>query len=363
MRAAIGRAFKSAIIISALAALSGHAAARQAATTPATPAQPSPAASSPATTSAIEHPRGPGLDRPLAPLAHVEVRGKGPVPMILVPGIACDWTVWESFMQRNDARYRMYAVTLPGVGESDPPELREDESWDSMILTLNAERVLARLVSDLALDRPVIVGHGYGGQLAMRLALDYPTKFRAAVSIDGMTRMPGPDPRVRSSLESRKQTITQRILPNTLEVDDETFKSLQFKATLSLVTDDHRARDLALMFNRTDRGMITFYSCESALIDISDRMSGMKVPLLCVAPVSPDQPRWRSEAVWAATLAGSASTTLVYIEPSRSFVMDDQPDALDGFIDLFVRGENIPGSVRSADIRPVAPPVPIPTQP
>ena len=54
-------------------------------------------------------------------LAHVETRGEGDTHLLLVPGLLCDWTVWESFMERNAERYTMHAVTLPGFGGTEPP--------------------------------------------------------------------------------------------------------------------------------------------------------------------------------------------------------------------------------------------------
>ncbi|HWQ33597.1 MAG TPA: hypothetical protein VNQ79_12150 [Blastocatellia bacterium] len=52
---------------------------------------------------------------PLGELGHVEKRGRGPVPMILISDVRTDWTIWQSFMERNAERYTMYAVTLPGA--------------------------------------------------------------------------------------------------------------------------------------------------------------------------------------------------------------------------------------------------------
>ena len=59
-------------------------------------------------------------------LAHVERVGTGPVDLVLIPGLACDWRVWEDFLQRNARRYTMYAVTLPGFGGA-PAEFDPDE--------------------------------------------------------------------------------------------------------------------------------------------------------------------------------------------------------------------------------------------
>ena len=61
------------------------------------------------------------------PLGHVEQRGAGPTPVVLISGLACDWTVWEDFMDRNTERFTMYAVTLPGMAGTDAPPKPEAE--------------------------------------------------------------------------------------------------------------------------------------------------------------------------------------------------------------------------------------------
>src|SRR5262245_5316475 len=63
---------------------------------PAAPAATQPAASSPP------------APVPFQPIAHVEKRGDGPVAMVLIPGLSCDWTVFDAFMKRHEHDYTMY---------------------------------------------------------------------------------------------------------------------------------------------------------------------------------------------------------------------------------------------------------------
>ena len=37
----------------------------------------------------------------VTPLAHVEERGTGPITMILIPGLSCDWRIYDAFMRRG----------------------------------------------------------------------------------------------------------------------------------------------------------------------------------------------------------------------------------------------------------------------
>jgi hypothetical protein len=47
---------------------------------------------------------------PLGQLGQVEKRGRGPVPVILIADVRTDWTIYQSFIDRNAERYTMYAV-------------------------------------------------------------------------------------------------------------------------------------------------------------------------------------------------------------------------------------------------------------
>src|SRR5688500_10745852 len=90
---------------------------------------------------------------PFKALAHIEKRGSGAISMILIPGLSCDWPFSESFMQRNEDRYAMFAVTLPGFGGSEPPA-SPPQSAIGLWLD-NAAHAVWKLVQDNALDKPI----------------------------------------------------------------------------------------------------------------------------------------------------------------------------------------------------------------
>src|SRR3954469_18332926 len=129
------------------------------------------------------------------PVAHVEQRGNGPVVLIMIPGLSCDWHVYDTFMSRNASRYTMLAVTLPGFGGSSPPS---SSDWLD-----NAEQAIVQLVHERKLDKPIVVGHSLGGHLVTRLAIHHPEEFRGAISIDDLPLFPPPMPGQPDTAESR----------------------------------------------------------------------------------------------------------------------------------------------------------------
>jgi pimeloyl-ACP methyl ester carboxylesterase len=76
-----------------------------------------------------------------------------------------------------DAGFYVVAIDGPGFGNSPllPPERYRLESLVS---------ILYELVDQLELDRPVVMGHSWGGAVAVRYAAAYPEDVRAVVLLD-----------------------------------------------------------------------------------------------------------------------------------------------------------------------------------
>jgi pimeloyl-ACP methyl ester carboxylesterase len=92
----------------------------------------------------------------------VELAGSGP-DLLLVHGLSASRREWDAVAPELTGRFRLIMPDLAGRGESPAgPGLRfglEDET----------ERLTA-LFDELALDRPVVVGHSQGAALAVALA-------------------------------------------------------------------------------------------------------------------------------------------------------------------------------------------------
>lgn len=124
----------------------------------------------------------PALDRDGVALAYGEW-GAGAPALVLIHGIACNRGFWGPQVERFAAEHRVVAVDLRGHGDSDAPRQRytieglaDDVGW---------------VCEQLGLERPVIVGHSLGGDVALELAAARPELVRAAVMIDSVL-LPGP---------------------------------------------------------------------------------------------------------------------------------------------------------------------------
>ena len=116
---------------------------------------------------------------------HYVQEGQGP-DLVLIHGASGnvrDWTF--DFVRRVSDRYRVTVFDRPGLGYTDPdPTLTG--AFDERAEGPQAQAAFLAAAADrIGVTRPVVVGHSYGGAVAMAWALDHDPA--AAVVVSGAT--------------------------------------------------------------------------------------------------------------------------------------------------------------------------------
>ncbi|HPU12186.1 MAG TPA: alpha/beta fold hydrolase [Aeromicrobium sp.] len=102
------------------------------------------------------------------------VRGAGP-PLLLIHGLACDSTTWLPVMDQLAEHFTVIAPDLLGHGESDKPNA--DYSLGGFA---NGMRDLLTI---LGIDKVTVVGHSFGGGVAMQFAYQFPERTERVVLV------------------------------------------------------------------------------------------------------------------------------------------------------------------------------------
>ncbi|MEL6217251.1 MAG: alpha/beta hydrolase [Pseudomonadota bacterium] len=111
---------------------------------------------------------------------HYWEKGEGP-PVVLIHGASGnlrDWTF--DIAPRLAERHRVIVFDRPGFGYSDRPDIN---GWDPAVQA----RVLQRAAQEIGVEQPIVVGHSWGGAVAMAWALDYPRQTRGVVPVSAVT--------------------------------------------------------------------------------------------------------------------------------------------------------------------------------
>lgn len=112
---------------------------------------------------------------------HLQVfeQGSGPAVLLLHGnGASAEDFIGCGLMQQLAQRYRVVAIDRPGFGYSSRPR---DRRWTPQEQARLIERVCARL----GLQNPIVLGHSFGTQVALSLALETGMALRGLVLASG----------------------------------------------------------------------------------------------------------------------------------------------------------------------------------
>lgn len=100
-------------------------------------------------------------------------------PVVLVHGLASTCHIWDLVAPILSRHFRVLALDQRGHGESDRP----DGGYD--FATVAGD--LLAFVEATGMERPIIVGHSWGGSVALEFAVAYPGVARGLCLVDGGT--------------------------------------------------------------------------------------------------------------------------------------------------------------------------------
>ncbi len=290
----------------------------------------------------------PILERQVTPLAHIEKRGAGPIPVVLIPDMYFDWTVFETFMDRNSDRYTMYAVTLPGFGGSEPPPLTKDDHPGQQVLLRNAAAAIAQLIRDEGLTNPVLVGHGMGGNIAMRVAIADPAAVGRLITINSTVAVALGSPNAATPLSERAQFVQDTIAPKLWKTPQREWNLRNRSMLTAAVKDAYRAHQLATIAESVPLRTGVLYNLEMFSSDLSPEITRIQAPTLVIACI-PDleHPMTSKEQIRESVRqqhTGIPGGEIVFVEDTRHFIMDDEPARFDTIVESFASGESVEGA-------------------
>jgi 3-oxoadipate enol-lactonase len=118
-------------------------------------------------------------------ISYLEAGASPAVPIVFLHGIGGAARMFRAQLEHFGTAYRAIAWDMPGYGGSVPLPL----------VTIDAlAGALGGFIDELGLERPVLVGHGIGGMLVLRLLTKAPHAARAVVLAQTSAAFGGRDP-------------------------------------------------------------------------------------------------------------------------------------------------------------------------
>lgn len=258
----------------------------------------------------------------------VETRGDGP-DLILIPGLASTSAVWSRTAARLPDR-RLHLVSVRGFGDLAP-----GANANGAVMGAVAGEV-RRYIAEAGLDRPAVIGHSMGGQIALRAAADAPTRIGRLMTVDASPFFPA------------------LISPGATVGDVEPIAQVAYQAIQFLGDEGLRERGRALglelggaadaVFGSMgwqggDRRVLAQALYEVMTVDLRHRLPDITAPVTVVYGWSPDEasPRSRTDTLFRGAYASlPRPATFERIEGAEHMVMIDQPTRFLAAVERFL---------------------------
>ncbi|MCD5396178.1 MAG: alpha/beta hydrolase [Candidatus Pacebacteria bacterium] len=105
----------------------------------------------------------------------IRIKGQGETLLIL-HGWGASSRSWEEVQDLLSKNFRVICLDLPGFGKSDPPPY----AWD----VENYAQFIFALLRELKLKQFYLLGHSFGGAVALKLALIQPDKVKRLILVN-----------------------------------------------------------------------------------------------------------------------------------------------------------------------------------
>ncbi len=159
-------------------------------------------------------------------------KGEGQV-IVLLHGWGCTKEIFEELVERYSNKYRVIAVDFPGFGESEEPK----EYVGSDFYT----GILEKLLRELGVNNPIVIGHSFGGKVAMLYATKNDVNKLILIDSSGVKSFKGLIYYIKVGIYKglKKLGITLNVGSN-----DYKNASLKMKAVLSKVVNENISSDI-----------------------------------------------------------------------------------------------------------------------
>ncbi len=187
--------------------------------------------------------------------------------VLLLHGAGGTYLGWPPQLRRLQ-RALVYAIDLPGHGQSEPLPLAEDKLAEGSSVGIGAySAIVHALIKAWALKKVILIGHSMGGAVALTCALAEINTVAMAVQglvlVDSGARLPV-NQRIFRDLETDFAAMTAKLV------------DWMYAPGLS---DRHRERAVeALRQNPLAQLLADFHACNS--FDVSNQVAQLRLPTL-----------------------------------------------------------------------------------
>jgi len=264
---------------------------------------------------------------------NVKVQGKGQ-PLILIPGLMSDGSVWKESEKHLAKNYQVHTVSIAGFANT--------------AACSSAENILPKVKSELLsyikqhkLQKSVLIGHSLGAFLSYSLAIDNEQLFSAIVAVDGLpyvapifTRSAATQPK---DMKQQAEYIKNIYLQAThQQVADMTKQGINIQATSM-----ESQQAVIEMARNSDQKTVASALHFLMTTDLREPLKQVKTPLLLIAAqgaFTNENDRLNASALYQQQISHVTNAKLLVNSQVRHFIMWDDNEWLMTETNAFLQG-------------------------
>lgn len=258
----------------------------------------------------------------------------GHQPIVFVPALFCGSWQWNREIDSLSSRYDVYVVTLPGfdgrpfsaAGDTTPQDLMSRAATD-----------LSHLIHARHLAHPIVVGHSLGGTLVVLLGETHPDDAAAIIAVEGGYP-------IASTPAERAKRVDASAAPYDSATPSTLATVLRARMLRYVITRPADVDSVDKYAARSDPVAIAAWMRAALSLDLTSQLPAIRAPFLEIVPFDSTIDPYQGFATRAAKaeayttwLSHAPNGTVKVIDPSRHFVMFDQPVAFDRVLFAAIR--------------------------
>jgi len=256
----------------------------------------------------------------------IDVAGEGP-DVVLIPDVASDGTSLKPIADYLSRCYRTHALTLAGFAGQSATQEAQPVDW---------EQAIADYIDHLDARHAIVIGHGFGGFIGLKLAIDHPALVQRLVILDALPFRPALTDANATAGSMSEQADAMR--SSFIAQPPEAFRKSQQQALTAMTTHSEAVHVLLDWSLTSSRAAIAAANYALHATDLRAAIAAVRSPTLVLVP-------------WDTSAPEDTATTLdkyrrqyrelreVQVHPikgSRHFMTLDQPIATNWAIERFL---------------------------
>lgn len=263
------------------------------------------------------------------PIIKVDTVGSGQ-PVILIPGLMSDGSVWQSTAKALSKNYQVHIVNVAGFGATP-----ETEGTTAR----NIEQAIVDYIRQEKLHSPVVIGHSFGGFIALALTVNPQVAIKKTISVDGL-------PFIGPVFTRTNATTPEDLRPQALQIRnlyrqlnrEQLLAQTQLGIAIQATSEEAQQNvlDLAAQSDPATVGQITH---DLMVRDLRPLLAGDNTPILLLGAsgaFTNQAEHAYAKSLYEEQLAQAPHARVTMNTESRHFIMFDDPTWLNNHITAFL---------------------------